>query len=83
MLIEVRIWFKEGIFDAEGQTIKRALHLLGFKSVREVKREKILKLDLDEDDENKSLQLVDEMCKRLLANPVIENYTIKVLKNND
>ncbi|WP_423793179.1 phosphoribosylformylglycinamidine synthase subunit PurS [Methanocaldococcus indicus] len=76
----VIIKLKKGLLNPEGRTIKQALNFLGFKEVKEVDSYKMLDLIIDLDDEEEVKKRVDEMCKKLLANPVIHNYNIKIEK---
>ena len=75
---EVRIELKPGILDAEGKTTLKALNLLGFKEVHGVQSIKLFKIDLNANSKEEAEQKVQGMCKRLLANPVINNYTIEI-----
>ena len=76
---EVRIELKKGILDAEAGTAKKSLQLLGFKNVRDVATTKIYVVEVNADIKEKAQAEVEEMCKRLLANPVINNYSIKII----
>jgi phosphoribosylformylglycinamidine synthase len=67
-----------GILDPQGATIERALPQLGFEHVSDVKVGKTIHLTLDADSEAGALDEVRAMCERLLANPVIEAYEIKL-----
>ncbi len=78
-LAEVRVALRPGIADPEGQTIAGALHALGFEGVREVRTGKLLRVAVDADDEEEARRHVHEMCERLLANPVMENFSFDVL----
>ena len=62
---------KEGILDPQGQTVQRALKALGFEGVRNVHVGRLIELDLEES------QRLPEMCERLLANPLIEDWEIE------
>ena len=68
---EVRIELKPGVADPEGANTKKALELLGFKGLKAVKTVHAFTLDLDAASEADAKAQVDEMCKRLLVNPVI------------
>lgn len=68
---EVYVTYKQGIFDPPGATAERALSNLGYEGVNSVKIGKYIQIDADAD-----LTTVREMCDRLLANPVIEDYRI-------
>jgi phosphoribosylformylglycinamidine synthase len=65
-----------GIADPQGATVERALPALGYTNVSEVKIGKTIRLVIDADDEATARREVDDMCRRLLANPVIESYEI-------
>ncbi|UCE91548.1 MAG: phosphoribosylformylglycinamidine synthase subunit PurS [Methanobacteriota archaeon] len=74
---EVRITLKKGVADPEGRNTLKALELLGFKGVRDVRTLKVFEIEVEgrkKDAEKK----VEEMCRKLLANPVIHNYSISV-----
>jgi phosphoribosylformylglycinamidine synthase len=71
---EIYVTYKPGIFDPPGATAERALVNLGYEGVREVKIGKYIRLDADAD-----LATVSEMCQKLLANPVIEDYRIETV----
>ena len=80
MEVEIRIKLKEGISDPEGENTKKALRLLGFKNVLDVHTLKTFRIKLDDSDEKKAVEEAKEMCKKLLANPVIHDYEIRVKK---
>ena len=71
---EIYVTYKPGIFDPPGATAERALANLGYEGVNEVKIGKYIRMDADAD-----LATVTEMCQKLLANPVIEDYRIEVV----
>ncbi|MGQ0802938.1 MAG: phosphoribosylformylglycinamidine synthase subunit PurS [Actinomycetota bacterium] len=72
----VEITHLPGILDPQGATIERALPALGYDNVSEVRVGKSIRLVLEADDESAAREQVEEMCRRLLANPVIEAYEI-------
>ena len=72
----VEITHLPGIRDPQGATIERALPALGYENVSEVRVGKSIRLVVEADDEAAARGQVDEMCRRLLANPVIEAYEI-------
>jgi phosphoribosylformylglycinamidine synthase len=67
-----------GIADPQGATVERALPALGYTNVSEVKIGKTIRLVVEADDEATARNEVDDMCRRLLANPVIESYEITI-----
>jgi len=77
-LAEVCITLKSTVNDPQGLTIKGALHNLGFASVDDVRAGKYMELRIEESDPTKASEQVNEMCHRLLANPVIENYRFEL-----
>ena len=72
----VNVMLKEGIADPQGQTIERALPALGFSGVDDVRVGKRIRLSVEAADENEARERVQQMCERLLANPVIESYEV-------
>jgi phosphoribosylformylglycinamidine synthase subunit PurS len=67
-----------GILDPQGATVERALPALGYRNVGEVSIAKTIRLVIDASSADAAREQVDEMCQRLLANPVIEQYTIAI-----
>lgn len=78
MRARVLVELKPGMLDPEGQTIGRSLEQLGFDEVQEVHVGKVIELELEGDDEDEARERVDEMCRTLLANPVIHDYEIEL-----
>ena len=77
-LAKVYITLKPTVNDPQGLTIKGALHNLGFASVQDVRAGKYIEVRVDVKDLNQARKQVDEMCRKLLANPVIENYRFEL-----
>jgi phosphoribosylformylglycinamidine synthase len=75
-LVEVRL--RAGIADPQGATIERALPALGFEGVEGVRVGKAIRFDVDASDEAAARAEIDELCRRLLANPVIEDADISI-----
>ena len=80
MKISVVITLKKDVLDPQGKVIHQTLDGMGFGDVNEVRQGKYFEIDTKEDDQKKAKDKVEEMCKKLLANPVIENYKIVDLK---
>ncbi|MGH2358885.1 MAG: phosphoribosylformylglycinamidine synthase subunit PurS [Candidatus Limnocylindria bacterium] len=74
-LAEVHVALRPGIADPEGQTIASGLRSLGYESVSEVRAGKLLRIGFEARDHAAAEGAIDEMCRRLLANPVIETAT--------
>ena len=79
MKARVFIMPKEGVLDPQGKAIAHALGTLGFSGVGEVRQGKVIDLDLSETDQTKARALLDDMCKKLLANTVIESYRVELV----
>ena len=76
MLVTINIFLKDGVLDPQGKAIQKALHSLNFDKVAEVKTAKQIKINLNENDKDKALELAKAMCDELLVNSVIEDYEI-------
>lgn len=75
---QVTVHLKPGISDPEGQNTVKALHLLGFDGVTGVHTTRIWNIELKSKDKAKAKAEVEKMCKRLLTNPVIHDFTIHI-----
>jgi phosphoribosylformylglycinamidine synthase len=76
----IHIGLKPGVLDPQGRTIATSLVDLGFNQVIAARQGKVIELDLKGDDEMAALEQVTKMCERLLANTVIESYSIEIEK---
>jgi phosphoribosylformylglycinamidine synthase len=81
--VRVLVRLRPGILDVQGATVARALTGLGFDDLRELRVGKVVDVDVDAPTIERARSRVEEMCKKLLANPVIEDYTIEVLPADD
>ncbi len=79
MKARVDITLKTGVLDPQGKAIQHALGALGFGGVEGVRQGKVIELELAETDPAKAEATLKDMCEKLLANTVIENYSIEVL----
>jgi phosphoribosylformylglycinamidine synthase PurS subunit len=77
--VEVRIELKPGVIDAEGETVQKSLELLGFPA-KKVRSIKVYGITVDAKDESEAKKTIENASKKLLANPVIQNYFIEVKK---
>jgi phosphoribosylformylglycinamidine synthase len=80
MRVRVSITRKDGLADPEGVETHRVLGDLGYGDVNEVHFGRIINLDVGGDDAKAIVAQVEEMCQRLLANPVIEDYSVEVVE---
>ena len=76
MKISVIITLKEDVLDPQGKVIHQTLDGMGFEGINEVRQGKYFEIDTKEDDKNNAEAKVEEMCKKLLANLVIEDFKI-------
>ncbi len=82
MRVRVLVTPKVGVLDPEGRAVQRALEDLGYAQVRDAQIGKLITLELDVEDPERVRELVREMCEKLLANPVIEQYEILGIEAN-
>jgi phosphoribosylformylglycinamidine synthase len=74
--ISVIVTLKRDVLDPQGKTIKKTLESMSFKNVNDVRQGKYFEINIDEKNQKKAEEKVEEMCKKLLTNLVIENYKI-------
>lgn len=77
-LAKVYVQYRPTVSDPQGQTIRGGLHQLGFESVTSVRAGKYMEITLDADSEDAAGEQVRDMCDKLLANPVIEDYRFEI-----
>lgn len=77
-LAKVHVTLKPVVLDPQGQAIQGGLHQLGFESVKGVRAGKYLEIKVEAADRQEAEQLVNDMCVKLLSNPVIEEYRLEV-----
>ena len=78
MRATVTVMLKQGVLDPQGEAVRHALGSLGFDGVEGVRQGKVIELDLAETDKAKAEATVTEMCEKLLANTVIESYSVEI-----
>jgi len=76
MKVKVIVTLKEGVLDPQGKVIQQTLNGMNFSEVKEVRQGKYFDIEVNSEDEKKAKTKVEEMCKKLLANLVIEDYKI-------
>ena len=76
MKIKVIVTLKNGVLDPQGKAIQQTLNGMGFESIKEVRQGKYFDIEVNENEETKAKSKVEDMCKKLLANLVIEDYKI-------
>ena len=80
MKANVTVTLKRGVLDPQGKAIGHALEGLGFDGIGEVRQGKLIEVELAETDRNAAQAKLDEMCRKLLANTVIEDYAIEIVE---
>ena len=80
MRVTVTIDRRPEIADPEGTTVRRALHDLGFTEAKEVRMDRVIHMDVEGDDPTEVKARVEEMCRQLLANPVLEDFSVEVVR---
>jgi phosphoribosylformylglycinamidine synthase subunit PurS len=78
MRVKIFVSLKPGVLDPQGKAIERSLHTLGYKEVRDLRMGKYLELEVDAASSPAAEARVREMCDKLLANPVIEDYRFEI-----
>ena len=78
MKARIHVTLKSGVLDPQGKAIQHALETLGFSGVGDVRQGKYIEIDLAETDRARAQAAVDDMCRKLLANTVIENYSVEL-----
>jgi phosphoribosylformylglycinamidine synthase len=77
---KITIGLKKGVSDPEGANTLKALHLLGFNNVKEAKTTRTVNILIDGKNKEQVRKNVEQMCQRLLTNPVIHTYSIEIIK---
>jgi len=79
MLAKVHVTLKSGVLDPQGEAVRHALGSMGFDGIEGVRQGKVIELELAETDPASARTKVEQMCEKLLANTVIENYDVEIL----
>ena len=78
MNARVCVTLKPSVLDPQGKTVKQALESLGFRGIQDVRMGKYIEIELDRGSAGQAKQDLEQMCQKLLANPVVETYRIEV-----
>ncbi|SIT05984.1 phosphoribosylformylglycinamidine synthase subunit PurS [Alicyclobacillus vulcanalis] len=76
--VEVKVWLKPSVFDPQGHAVQGALVSLGFQEMGEVRIGKFIQMTIAAEDEQAAARQVEDMCQKVLANPVMETYAFDV-----
>ncbi len=77
---KIRITLRKGILDVQGKTVENALHSIEFQMISKVRIGKYVELIILSDSYDSAMQIVDSACKKLIANPIIEDYQIDLIE---
>ena len=77
--VEIKVGLKKGVADPEGKNVRKTLELLGLTNLGEVQTSRLYKIEIDAESEDGAKQEATMMCEKLLANPVINNYSVTIL----
>lgn len=80
MKVRVLVSFKDGVLDPQGQTVKNALHTLGYDFVQDVRQGKVFEIELDGISQEEVQKLIPEISDKVLANPIIEKFSFEILE---
>ena len=78
MLAKIHITLKKDVLDPQGKVIANSLSDLGFDGIQSVRQGKYIEITLDGDDKNAAITRLNQMCEKLLANLVIEDYSVEI-----
>lgn len=81
MRARVFVRLKRGILDPQGSAVKRALEGLGYREVQDLRVGRVLEMELDATQPDQARGRLEEMCRRLLANPVTEEFTVEIVED--
>ncbi len=80
MKVRVLVSFKDTVLDPQGQTVKNALHTLGYGFVKDVRQGKVFEIEVDGISRKEAERLIPEISDKVLANPIIEKFTWQILE---
>jgi phosphoribosylformylglycinamidine synthase len=83
MKVRILVSFKESVLDPQGQTVKNALHTLGYHFIKDVRQGKVFEVELEGVSKTEAQKLIPEIADKVLANPIIEKFSWQVLKEEE
>jgi phosphoribosylformylglycinamidine synthase PurS subunit len=83
MKVRILISYKESVLDPQGQTVKNALHTLGYHFIKDVRQGKVFEIELDGISKSEVQKIIPEIADKVLANPIIEKFSWQVLKEEE
>ncbi len=83
MKVRILVSFKESVLDPQGQTVKNALHTLGYGFIKDVRQGKVFEVELEGLSEDQARTIIPEIADRVLANPIIEKFSWQILSDGE
>jgi phosphoribosylformylglycinamidine synthase len=80
MKVRVLVSFKDSVLDPQGQTVKNALHTLGYRFIKDARQGKVFDLELENVSREDAEKIIPEIARRVLANPIIEKFSWQILE---
>lgn len=80
MKVRVLVSFKDSVLDPQGQTVKNALHTLGYDFVKDVRQGKVFELEIADMSREDAEKIIPEISDKVLANPIIEKFTFQIME---
>ncbi len=80
MKVRILVSFKDSVLDPQGQTVKNALHTLGYDSIKDVRQGKVFELELEGISKENAEKIIPEISDKVLANPIIEKFSWQILE---
>ncbi|MGB9836661.1 MAG: phosphoribosylformylglycinamidine synthase subunit PurS [Candidatus Saccharicenans sp.] len=80
MKVRILVSLKPSVLDPQGQTVRNALHTLGYKSVKDVRQGKVFEIELENIDRAEAEKIVPEIADKVLANPIIEKFSWEIIE---
>lgn len=80
MKVRILVSLKPSVLDPQGQTVRNALHTLGYKSVKDVRQGKVFEIELENIDRAEAEKIIPEIADKVLANPIIEKFTWEIIE---
>ncbi len=77
---EIKISLRKGILDVQGKTVEQALHSIEFQDITSVRIGKFVELNIQAESIAKAKSMVEDACKKLIANPIVEDFQIDIVK---
>jgi phosphoribosylformylglycinamidine synthase PurS subunit len=81
MKVRILVAFKESVLDPQGQTVKNALHTLGYNFIKDVRQGKVFEIELEGTTEEQAKKVIPEIADKVLANPIIEKFSWQIVKD--